>query len=114
VRFVLTHRPVAAGDPILPLLRSRHVAAILAAHLHRYERHRRGGVLQFTLGTGGEGPGGAQFTRPTPDALRSFLAFGFLQIDVHAGRVGYTFVDDRGGVRDAVRQRLAAAGPVPG
>lgn len=104
VRFVLAHRPIDAANPIMPLLRSRGVAAILAAHLHRYERHDRGGVLQFTLGTGGEGPGSAQFTQATPDALVSFIAYGFLQIDVGGGRIDYRFVDETGDVRDEVRQ----------
>jgi hypothetical protein len=106
VRFVIIHRPIASSDPILPLLRRRRVAAILAAHLHRYERHVRGGVLQFTLGTGGEGPGGAQFTQPTPDAIVSFLAYGFLQIDIARGHITYRFVDERGRVRDTVVRPL--------
>jgi hypothetical protein len=107
VRFVLVHRPIDAANPIMPLLRQRHVAAILAAHLHRYERHLRGGVLQFTVGTGGEGPGGAQFTRATPDALVSLIAYGFLQIQIRGDAVSYQFVDDSGRVRDSVHQQLA-------
>jgi hypothetical protein len=105
-RFVLVHRPVAADNPIMPLLRRRHVAAILAAHLHRYERHRRAGILQFTVGTGGEGPGSAAFTRPTADAIVSLQAYGFLEIDVHGSMIAYRFVDDRGRTRDAVRERI--------
>ncbi|HEX5261498.1 MAG TPA: hypothetical protein VFW18_08465 [Gaiellales bacterium] len=106
VRFVLVHRPVAADNPIMPLLRRRHVAAILAAHLHRYERHRRAGILQFTVGTGGEGPGSTAFTRPTADAIVSLQAYGFLEIDVHGSTIAYRFVDDRGRTRDAVRERI--------
>ena len=106
VRFVLVHRPVDAANPIMPLLRRRHVAAILAGHLHRYERHRRAGILQFTVGTGGEGPGSAAFTRPTADAIVSLQAYGFLQIDVHGSTIAYRFVDDRGRTRDAVRERI--------
>jgi hypothetical protein len=78
----------------------------LAAHLHRYERHDRAGVLQFTLGTGGEGPGSAQYTQATPDALVSFIAYGFLQIDVGGGRIDYRFVDESGDVRDEVRRTV--------
>ena len=54
IRFVLVHRPIAADNPIMPILRRRHVTAIIAGHLHRYERHVRAGILQFTVGTGGE------------------------------------------------------------
>jgi hypothetical protein len=106
VRFVLTHRPIASSNPIMPLLRRRHVAAILAGHLHRYERHERAGVLQFTLGTGGEGPGAAGFTQPTPDAKVSFLAYGFLRIDVHGSTINYRFIDQRGHTRDHVTRAI--------
>ena len=47
VRFILVHRPIRAGNPILPLLRSRHVAAILAgppAPLRARGRGRRARV----------------------------------------------------------------------
>ena len=106
VRFVLVHRPVAAANPIMPLLRRRHVAAILAGHLHRYERHRRAGILQFTVGTGGEGPGSAAFTRPTADAIVSLQAYGFLEVDIRGSTIVYRFVDDRGRTRDSVRERI--------
>jgi hypothetical protein len=111
VRLVLLHRPIDASNPIMPLLRRRHVAAIVAAHLHRYERHRRAGVLQFTVGTGGEGPGGAQFTKPTPDAIVSLLAYGFLQIEIRGDAISYRFVDESGRVRDSVDQRVPGAAP---
>jgi hypothetical protein len=106
VRFVLVHRPIDAANPIMPLLHRRHVAAILAGHLHRYERHVRSGILEFTLGTGGEGPGGASFTRPTPDAIVSFLAYGFLEIDIHGSSIDYRFIDQTGRVRDAASSRI--------
>ena len=109
VRFVLTHRPIATDNPIMPLLRQRHVAAILAGHLHRYERHERAGILQFTLGTGGEGPGSAGFTQPTPDAKVSFLAYGFLRIDIHNGTIDYRFIDQQGHIRDHVTRTVPGA-----
>jgi hypothetical protein len=107
VRFVLTHRPIVADNPIMPLLRRRHVAAILAGHLHRYERHVRAGVLEFTLGTGGDGPGNAANTLASPDAQASFIAYGFLRIAIHGTRIGYQFVDESGRVRDRVERRIA-------
>jgi hypothetical protein len=106
VRFVLTHRPISANNPIMPLLRQRHVAAILAGHLHRYERHVRHGVLQFTIGTGGEGAGSAAFTRATPDAIVSFIAYGYLRIAIVGDRISYRFIDQSGRVRDHVEQTI--------
>jgi len=106
VRFVLVHQPIGVGNPIIPVLRRAHVAAILAAHLHRYERHLRSGVLEFTLGTGGEGPGSAQYTQATPDAIRSFIAYGFLEIHIHGRSITYRFIDQTGRVRDHVLQHV--------
>jgi hypothetical protein len=106
VRLVLVHRPIDAGNAIMPLLRQRHVAAILAAHLHRYERHVRAGVLEFTVGTGGEGAGSAQYTKATPDAIVSFIAYGFLEIDLRGDTIDYRFIDDAGRVRDHVQRPI--------
>jgi hypothetical protein len=102
VRLVLVHRPIDAANAIMPLLRQRHVAAILAAHLHRYERHVRAGILELTIGTGGEGPGSAQYTKATPDAIVSFIAYGFVEIVVHGTTIDYRFIDESGRVRDHV------------
>ena len=106
VRFVLTHRVIEASNPIMPLLRRRHVDAALAGHLHRYERHVRAGILEFTIGTGGEGPGSPAFTRRTPDALFSTLAYGFLRISISRSRIDYAFVDERGRVLDHVSRGI--------
>ena len=106
VRFVLVHRPIAANDPIMPLLRRRHVAAILTAHLHRYERHVRAGVLEFTVGTGGQGPGASAATLATPDALVSFIAYGYLRSGIHGNRISYQFIDESGRVRDRVERTI--------
>ena len=51
------HRPLHADNPLLAALRADHVAAVFAGHLHRYERRTVGGVLQFTVGTSGQGAG---------------------------------------------------------
>jgi hypothetical protein len=100
VRFVVVHRPVQPGNPILPLLRRSGVAAILAGHLHRYERRTVGGIPEFTVGTSGEGPGSAEFTKATPGAAISLLDYGSLLVEVSSGEIGYTFVDERGRVLD--------------
>jgi calcineurin-like phosphoesterase family protein len=100
VRFVVVHRPIQPGNPILPLLRRARVAAILAGHLHRYERRTVGGVPEFTVGTSGEGPGAAEFTKATPGAAVSRLDYGSLLVDVSSAAVTFTFVDERGRVLD--------------
>jgi len=107
VRFILVHRPIRAGNPILPLLRARHVAAILAGHLHRYERQVVSGVLEFTAGTSGEGPGDPGHTRPSPHAAISLLNYGLLRIDVASGGIAYSFVDEQGHVLDRHRGALS-------
>jgi hypothetical protein len=100
VRFIVVHRPVRPGNPILPLLRRSGVAAILAGHLHRYERRTVGGVPEFTVGTSGEGPGAEEFTKATPGAAVSLLDYGSLLVEVSSSGIGYTFVDERGRVLD--------------
>jgi hypothetical protein len=106
IRFVLTHRVIESSNPIMSLLLVRHVSAIIAGHLHRYERHVRSGVLEFTVGTGGEGPGSEGRTKATPDALRSFIAYGFLRIQIRGSQIGYEFVDQQGRVLDRVERRV--------
>jgi hypothetical protein len=99
-RFVVVHRPIQPGNPILPVLRRAGVAAVLAGHLHRYERRTVGGLPEFTVGTGGEGPGAAEFTKATPGAAISLLDYGSLLVDVSSASIAYTFVDERGRVLD--------------
>jgi tartrate-resistant acid phosphatase type 5 len=100
LRFILVHRPIQPSNPILPVLLRGHVTAILAGHLHRYERRVVGGVPEFTVGTGGEGPGAESRTRPSPDAVVSVENIGLLRVDATATAVAYTFVDERGRVLD--------------
>jgi len=100
VRFVVLHRPVQPGDPILPLLRRTHVAAVIAGHLHRYERRVVGGIPEFVVGTSGEGPGAAEFTKRSSDAIVSLLNYGSLRVTVTAAGVSYQFIDERGRVLD--------------
>ena len=111
VRFVLLHRPISATNSIIPLLRRRHVAAILAGHLHRYERQVRAGVLEFTVGTGGEVAGSPQYTPATPGAQVSLLTYGFLRIEVNHDHIDYRFINDSGKVLDHIQEPIATAAP---
>lgn len=106
VRFVVVHRPLQPGNPIIRLFRERHVAAVIAGHLHRYERRLIGGNLMFTVGTGGEGPGDERFTLATPGSF-SLLDYGALRVRVDERGVTYTFVDERGRVLDHYRGELS-------
>ena len=58
-------------------------------------------MLQFTVGTGGEGPGEEQFTQAEQgrEGSRS-RTIGFLRVDVSRTGVRYRFVDERGRVLD--------------
>jgi hypothetical protein len=105
VRFIVVHRPIQPGNPILPLLRRTGVAAIFAGHLHRYERQTVGGVPEFTVGTSGEGAGAAEFTKATPRAVVSLLDYGSLLVDVASTGIAFTFVDERGRVLDRWSER---------
>ena len=101
VRFVACHRPLQAGDPILPLLRETG-ATVFCGHLHRYERRTVEGVQTFTVGTGGMGPGSLDHTKETPGSDVSLLDIGALLVDVRADGVGYTYLDKHGSVLDHV------------
>jgi 3',5'-cyclic AMP phosphodiesterase CpdA len=99
-RFVVVHRPPRAGQPLLRVARRAGVEAILAGHLHRYERRSVEGVRAFTVGTGGGRIGADEFTRATPGAAVSLTDFGHLRIDVRGPSVSCAFVDATGRVRD--------------
>jgi hypothetical protein len=101
VRFVVCHRPLQDGDPILPVLRARG-ATVFSGHLHRYERRTVGGVQTFTVGTGGQGPGSLARTKASPGADISLLDIGALMVDVQRDAIGYTFLDKHGAVLDHV------------
>ena len=100
-RFVIVHRPPAADNPILPVVRAAGVTAVLSGHNHRYERRLTNGVLCLTVGTGGaprsDGDG---FTPVSGDAVRSLAVFGTLRVDVARGTVSYAFIDAAGRTRD--------------
>jgi hypothetical protein len=103
LRFVVCHRPLKQGDPILPVLRDGKVTAVFSGHLHRYERRTVDGIQTFTVGTGGKGPGSLEHTKPTPGAVVSLLDIGALMVEVRpGGTVGYTYLDQEGSVLDHV------------
>jgi predicted phosphodiesterase len=103
VRFVVCHRPLKAGDAILPVLRQGKVTAVFSGHLHRYERRTVEGIQTFTVGTGGKGPGALEFTKASPGAEVSLLDIGALMVEVRpGGSVAYTYLNKRGSVLDHV------------
>ena len=99
-RFVVVHKPLQEGNPVLPVLAAAKVDVVLSGHLHRYERRIVGGLLTFTVGTGGMGPGQEEFTKPSAGADPSLLDYGFLRIDIDGPRIRYAFIDERGRVLD--------------
>jgi hypothetical protein len=103
IRFVLVHRPIQPDNPILPVLRRAHVAAIFAGHLHRYERRIVGGLLELTAGTSGEGPSDAAHTPRSPDAIVSFENYGLVRVDISPLMIVYTFLDEQGRILDQTR-----------
>jgi hypothetical protein len=109
LRFVVVHKPLPPGHPLLPLLRARGVAAVFSGHLHRYERRVVGGVLNLTVGTGGA-PRSSRYTPTTQGARLSLAEFGLLRVDAGPDGVSYAFVDIRGRVLDRVVQRGGAGG----
>lgn len=108
-RWVLIHRPVEAGNPVLPVIRQAGAAAVLSGHNHRYERRTVDGVLCLTVGTGGAPRSdGDEFTPESADATVSIAEFGSLRADYAAGAVDYAFISAAGRVLD--RFRTPAAG----
>ena len=103
-RFVVVHKPLQEGNPVLPVLAAAKVDVVLSGHLHRYERRIVGGLLTFTVGTGGMGPGQEEFTKPSPGAQPSLLDYGFLRIDIDGPHIRYAFIDERGRVLDRVER----------
>ncbi|HMN99189.1 MAG TPA: hypothetical protein PKD59_07235 [Miltoncostaeaceae bacterium] len=101
-RFVVTHQPVKAGNPMLPVIAAAPVTAVLAGHLHAYERREVAGapgVPFFTVGTGGA-PRNDGRTPRSPDAVAHVPAFGVMRVHLEGGTATYAFVDTGGAVRD--------------
>jgi hypothetical protein len=104
-RFVVTHRPVAAGNPLLPVIAAAPVTAVLAGHLHAYERRvvpGAPGVPFFTVGTGGA-PRNDERTPRSADAVTHLPEFGVMRVHLQGDRATYAFVDVDGVVRDRAR-----------
>jgi Calcineurin-like phosphoesterase len=99
-RFVVVHKPLRAGNPILPVLKRAGVDAVFSGNLHLYERRMVEGVQTFTVGTGGVGIGSQEFTPRSRDAQKVIEDFGHLQVDVSPTGVRYSFIDQRGRVLD--------------
>lgn len=104
-RFVVTHRPIQAGNPLLPVIARAPVTAVLAGHLHAYERRERPeapGVPFLTVGTGGAPRGSAEHTPRSADAVVHVAEFGLLRIRLHGGTATYSFVDVDGVEHDRI------------
>jgi hypothetical protein len=107
-RLVVVHQPLKAGNPLLPVIAAAEVTAVLAGHLHAYERREVAGapgVPFFTVGTGGA-PRNDERTPRSADALVHLAEFGLLRVRLEAARATYAFIDVAGRVRDR------AAGPL--
>lgn len=101
-RIVLVHRPLLPGNPLLPLIRRARVTAVVAGHLHAYERRTMAEAPEtpmFTVGTGG-GPRNPDHTPRSDDADVHIAAFGLLRIRLDKSGADYEFVDTDGRVRD--------------
>jgi hypothetical protein len=101
-RFVTVHQPLKAGSPLLPVIADADVTAVLAGHLHAYERRvvpEVPGVPFITVGTGGA-PRNEGRTPRSDDAVAYLAEFGVLRVVLEAGRATYEFLDVTGAVRD--------------
>lgn len=108
-RFVTTHQPIKAGDPLLEVIAAADLTAVIAGHLHAYERRVRPeapGVPFLTVGTGGA-PRNDERTPRSDDAVVHLRELGVLRIRLEAGRATYEFVDVAGRVRDRLTAPLA-------
>ena len=85
VRFVVQHRPLQPGNPLAAVARDGGANAVFVGHLHRYERRVVDGMLQFTVGSSGKGPGSLEATPRSRDAAVSLLDYGHLRVDLQPG-----------------------------
>jgi hypothetical protein len=107
-RLVTMHQPIKAGNPLLEVIAAAGVTAVLAGHLHAYERRVRPeapGVPFLTVGTGGA-PRNDERTPRSDDAVVHLAEFGVLRARLGAGRATYEFIDLAGRVRDRLTAPL--------
>ncbi len=107
------HQPLTAGDPLLPVIADADVTAVLAGHLHAYERRALPevpGVPFLTVGTGGA-PRNEGATPRSDDAVVYLAEFGLLRVLLEAGRATYEFLDITGLVRDRFTAPLLSWAP---
>jgi hypothetical protein len=108
-RLVTVHQPLKEGNPLLGVIGAADVTAVIAGHLHAYERRVRPeapGVPFLTVGTGG-GPRNEERTPRSDDAVVHLAEFGLLRVRLGAGRAEYEFLDVDGEVRDRFTAPLA-------
>ena len=106
----MTHRPLKAGNPLLQVIATADVTAVLAGHLHAYERRELAGapgVPFLTVGTGG-GPRNDERTPRSTDAVAHLAEFGLMRMRLEAGRALFTFIDLMGRERDRLAAPLAS------
>ncbi len=100
-RFIVTHKALKPGDPLLAVIKGK-VDAAFAGHLHRYERRMVDGVLNITVGNSGEGPGNPEFTKQTPEAVYSTMDYGFVRVIAGPAGTRIQMIDQAGALRDSV------------
>ena len=101
-RLVVVHQPLKAGNPLLPVIAAAEVTAVLAGHLHAYERREVAeapGVPFLTVGTGGA-PRNDERTPRSSDAVAHLAEFGLLRVRLERDRATFAFVDLQGRERD--------------
>lgn len=94
-----THGEEVARD-VVPLLERAGVLAVLAGHVHGYDRSVvRNGLVHLTIGTGGNGPG--TYEPPSLDSVKRISGeLGYLRLDVGPRRTLARFVTPDGRVLD--------------
>ncbi len=107
-RLIVMHQPIHAGNPLLPVIAAADVTAVLAGHLHAYERREVAGapgVPFLTVGTGGA-PRNDERTPRSPDAVEYIAEFGLMRVRLQGDTARFAFVDLEGRERDVLEAPL--------